>query len=123
MRALSILLGLLAYTVAPALAQDPVKVDPAHYKVQFENDQVRVLRIRYGPHEKSVMHDHPASVAVFLTDTKGQFTLPGGQIQRDSAKAGETRWADAGSHLPESLSDKPFELVVIELKVPSPARR
>jgi hypothetical protein len=26
--------------------------------VEFENDQVRVLRITYGPHEKSVMHAH-----------------------------------------------------------------
>lgn len=27
-----------------SLAQDAVKVDPKHYKVEFENDQVRVLR-------------------------------------------------------------------------------
>ena len=45
---------------APALAQDPVAVDPDHYKVVFENDQVRVLRITYGPQEESVMHEHPA---------------------------------------------------------------
>src|SRR5687768_5836999 len=30
----------------PALAQDPVKVDPKHYKVEFENANVRVLRVR-----------------------------------------------------------------------------
>jgi hypothetical protein len=44
---------------------DPVKVDPKHYTVEFENDKVRVLRIKYGPGEKSVMHAHPALVAVF----------------------------------------------------------
>jgi hypothetical protein len=38
-----------------SFAQDAVKVDPKHYKVEFENDQVRVLRITYGPGEKSVM--------------------------------------------------------------------
>ena len=27
---------------------DPVVVDPDHYAVEFENDQVRVLRIKYG---------------------------------------------------------------------------
>ena len=27
------------------LAQDPVKVDPKHHKVEFEDNQVRVLRI------------------------------------------------------------------------------
>ena len=35
-------------------AQDATKVDPKHYKVEFENDEVRVLRITYGPGEKSV---------------------------------------------------------------------
>ena len=30
---------------APAPALDPVKVDPRHYKVEFENAQVRVLRV------------------------------------------------------------------------------
>jgi hypothetical protein len=27
--------------------EDPVKVDAKHYKVEFENDRVRVLRITY----------------------------------------------------------------------------
>jgi hypothetical protein len=54
-------------------AQDAVKVDPQHYAVVSENDQVRILKVHYGPHEKSVMHSHPATVAVFLTDAKGQF--------------------------------------------------
>jgi quercetin dioxygenase-like cupin family protein len=36
--------------------------------VEFENEQVRVLRIGYGAGEKSVMHEHPNAVAVFLTD-------------------------------------------------------
>jgi len=44
---------------------DPVKLDLKHYKVVIDNDEVRVLRAKYGPHEKSVMHEHPASVAVY----------------------------------------------------------
>src|SRR5437588_5303128 len=35
----------------PVIPFDPVRVDPKHYKVEFENDQVRVLRARYGPDE------------------------------------------------------------------------
>ncbi len=65
----------LLWTGRVVRAQDPVKVDPTHYKVQFENDQVRVLRIHYGPHEKSVMHEHPASVVVFLTNAHTKFTM------------------------------------------------
>jgi quercetin dioxygenase-like cupin family protein len=106
--------GLLAGAVAAA--QDPVKVDAKHYKVEFENTKVRVLRINYGPHEKSVMHHHPASVAVFLTDGQARFTTPDGKTQDVPVKAGSVQWAEAGKHLPENVGDKPFELILIELK-------
>jgi quercetin dioxygenase-like cupin family protein len=113
--------GLLALAEKPAMAQDPVKVDPKHYKVEFENDQVRVLRINYGPHEKSVMHDHPAGQVVYLTDAHTKFSLPGGKSEEMRGKAGQTAWAAAGKHLPENLDDKPFEGILVELKT-KPAR-
>jgi quercetin dioxygenase-like cupin family protein len=100
----------------PAFAQDPVKVDPKHYTVEFENEQVRVLRISYGAGEKSMMHQHPASVAVFLTDGKVKFTTPDGKSREDSAKAGSSQWTPAGKHLPENIGDKPFELILVELR-------
>ncbi len=99
-----------------AKAQDPVKVDSKHYKEEFQNDRVRVLRIHYGPHEKSVMHEHPAAVAVFLTDVHVKFTFPDGKTQDVHPKAGDFMSNPAGKHLPENLSDKPFELVLVELK-------
>src|SRR5205085_9598911 len=98
------------------LAQDPVKVDPNHYKVETENAEVRVLRIHYGPHEKSVMHSHPDSVAIFLTDGDVQFTAPDGKKQPMSVKAGQSQFTPAGVHLPENMSDKPFDLILVELK-------
>ena len=98
------------------MAQDPVKVDSKHYKVEFENAQVRVLRIKYGPHEKSVMHRHPNAVAVFMTDGNTTFNFPKGEPQQTTNKAGETRWTPAGLHLPENTGDQPFEVILIELK-------
>ena len=106
----------LVFGMKTALAQDPVRVDPKHYKVEFENDQVRVLRITYGPHEKSVMHEHPASVVVSLTDHDVKFTLPDGKTVEGHMKAGESGWRAAGTHLPENLGDKPLEAVLVELK-------
>ncbi len=106
-----------------AMAQDPVKVDPKHYKVEFENDQVRVLRITYGPHEKSVMHDHPAGQVIYLTEAHVKFTLPGGKTEEQRGKAGQTAWALAGKHLPENVNDKPLEGILVELKAkPSKAK-
>jgi quercetin dioxygenase-like cupin family protein len=106
----------LMFGAGVAVAQDPTQVDAKHYKVAFENDQVRVLRITYGPHEKSVMHEHPNAIAVFLEDGHMKFTLPDGKTQDVNVKAGDSKWTPAGKHLPENQGDKPFEVVLVELK-------
>ena len=110
----------MAYGVS-ALAQpgggkaDPVKVDAKHYKVEFENESVRVLRISYAPGEKSVMHYHPNAVAVYLTDGKTRMTTPDGKSQDMSVQAGAAAWTPAGSHLPQNTGDR-LELILVELK-------
>jgi len=99
------------------VAQDPVEVDSRHYTVELENERVRVLRIKYGPYEKSKMHGHPNLVAVFLTDAEGRFTYPDGRTEDISAKAGQVIYMDAMVHDPENISDKSFEVIAVELKV------
>jgi len=117
-----ILAGTIAFGVV-AFAQaagggkaDPVKVDPKHYKVEFENESVRVLRIAYGPGEKSVMHSHPNAVAVYLSDGSARMTTPDGKSQDMPVKAGVTAWTPAGTHLPQNVGAKGFEVIVVELK-------
>src|SRR5260370_32067795 len=96
----------LCVYLAPSLsAQDAVKVDPKHYTVVSENDQVRVLKIHYGPHEKSVMHSHPAAVAVFLTDANGQFSYPDGKKENFAVRSGNAQYSAAETHLPENTRD------------------
>jgi len=84
--------------------------------VVLENDEVRVLRAKYGAGEKSVMHEHPASVAVSLTDYHMKMNLADGKAQDVTSKAHDATWADAGKHLPENIGGKPVEVIVIELK-------
>jgi quercetin dioxygenase-like cupin family protein len=95
---------------------DPIVVDPTHYTVELENEKVRVLRIRYGPRERSVMHSHPALVGVMMTDANIRFTYPDGTSENITAKAGQVVSFPALDHLPENLSDEPFEVVAVELK-------
>ena len=112
-----LLLATFLFVAAPAvLAQDAVKVDAKHYTVVLDNDQVRVLKVKYDPKEKSVMHEHPAGVAVFLTDANGKFTFADGKSADIVGKAGQVLFTDAGKHLPENTGDKPFEVIVVELK-------
>ena len=109
--------AVLGLCLSPILsAQDAAKVDPKHYTVVSENDQVRILKVHYGPHEKSVMHSHPAAVAVFISDAKGQFTYPDGKKEDLAGRAGDARYTPAVTHLPENTGDKAFDVIVVELK-------
>ena len=112
--------GLLCAGAPAVQAQDAVAADPKHYSVDFENDQVRVLRVVYGPGEKSAMHEHPESVAVYLTDGHIRITLPDGRTGEPQVKAGQAMWHRAGRHAIENLGSTPFELVLTELKQPAP---
>jgi hypothetical protein len=110
---------ILIFAINMAMAQDIVKADPKHYKVEFENSQVRVLRATYGPHEKGVMLSRPQTVGVALTDIDLKFTFPGGKTKEIHLKAEEVTPVAAGTRQPENLSDKPFEAILVELKAVS----
>ncbi|HKP46334.1 MAG TPA: cupin domain-containing protein [Pyrinomonadaceae bacterium] len=112
-------LFLFVLAVPSVLAQDATKVDSQHYKVEFENARVRILRVKYGAHEKSVMHSHPDSVAVFPRDGRVKFTYPNGKTEEREMKAGQAMFTPAATHLPENLSDDEMEVVLIELKGPA----
>lgn len=108
--------ALFSLLLSPSPAQDPVKVDAKHYKVVLENAQVRVLRITYAAGEKSVMHEHPDAVAVFVTGGSVKFTMPDGKTEQRDTKAGDAVWTPAGKHLPQNVGSKPFELILVEMK-------
>jgi uncharacterized RmlC-like cupin family protein len=98
-------------------ALDPVKIDPKHYKVEFENDQVRVLRVRIGPHEVAPLHEHGLNrVTVYLTDQNFRVTAADGKVDSVQHKAGDVLWATPVKHKEENMSDSPFEVIAIEIK-------
>jgi hypothetical protein len=95
---------------------DAIKLDPKHYKVEFENNHIRVLRANYGPHEKSPMHFHPANVVIALTDNSVRETTPDGKSSVGADKARTLASGPAVMHSMENLSDTEMQVLVIELK-------
>ena len=116
MHRLMLLAAVVCLVTFTAKAQDPVQVEPKHHKVEFENAQVRVLRITVGPHEKTAAHQHPDWVATALTDVHAKNTFPDGKAEERHLKAGEAQWHAGEKHVVENLDDKPFEVVMVELK-------
>jgi hypothetical protein len=84
--------------------------------VEFENDQVRVLRVKLGAHESAPLHEHADRVAVYLTDQNFRVEEADGSVSTRTRKAGDVVWSEKARHKEENLSGQPFEAVVVELK-------
>lgn len=106
----------LALSLLPAVAQDPVVVNPKIVKVEFENDHVRILRMHYGPHDRLEMHSHPAKAEVQVTDGSVRISTPDGQSRDDPGSAGEFFWLEPTRHAVENLGNAPLEIIEIEMK-------
>ncbi|HEX8149672.1 MAG TPA: hypothetical protein VF591_21010 [Pyrinomonadaceae bacterium] len=119
---------MLAFVLAQVLllapAQDAAAAAPRPYKPEFENERVRVTRVRYEPREKIASHDHPANptVYVYLRDSgpvrfihtgEEQFTLT-----RPAVRAGGFRLSRGAkeTHRVESLTDQLTEYLRVEFK-------
>jgi quercetin dioxygenase-like cupin family protein len=109
-------LGVVVCLAASASAQDPIKVEPKHYKLDFENEKVQVVSVHYGPHEKSSLHEHPGGVVVSLTEGHLRFTDENGKTREAYAKPGEVRWYAPFKHRVENLSDTAYDAVYIGIK-------
>jgi quercetin dioxygenase-like cupin family protein len=99
-----------------AFGQDPVAVDPSHHKVEFENVEVRVLRINFGPGETSVMHSHPCLIAIGVTNSSLLFHFPDGSTRNAELKVGQVVVAKPTTHQPENQTSEPSQVIVVELK-------
>jgi len=108
--------ALVCLATASTLAQDPTKVEPKHYKLNFENEHVQVVSVYYGPHEKSAMHEHPGGVVVFLTEAHLRFTDDNGKVREVYSKPGESRWYPPFKHKVENLGDTAYEAVYVGIK-------
>jgi hypothetical protein len=117
---LSVLVGFLTI---PIFAQDPLKVAPQAYKLQFENEWVKVVRVHYAPREKVIAHDHTltSSAYVYLNDS-GPVVFKHidgfGAITRQPTKAGGFRVFRSfpETHEVENLSDLPSDFLRVEFK-------
>jgi beta-alanine degradation protein BauB len=110
------LFPLLFLCLTPAAGQDPVAVHPKIVKVEFENDKVRILRVRYQPHERLEMHSHPAQLAVQITSGTLRISTPDRKSYDPPRNAGEFFWLDPTTHTVEDPGDTPVELIEVEMK-------
>jgi hypothetical protein len=117
-------LTIVLFLAGAAFAQDAVKVAPQAYKLDFENEWVKIIHAHYAPKEKIPEHDHPptGTAYVYLTDsgpvTFKHIGLSYGPVTRPALKARSFRlwYATKETHEVENPNDVPSDFLRIEFK-------
>lgn len=120
---LVMLFNLLA-TPARGLAEDALVAAPQAYKLQSENDWVKLVRVRYAPHERIPAHDHNPTAAayVYLNDSGpvvfNHLDKEYGAVTRAATKAGSFRIYFGIQELHEVVNTSPLpsEFLRVEFK-------
>jgi quercetin dioxygenase-like cupin family protein len=97
---------------------DAITADSKHYKVEFENDIVRVLRVRLDAGDSTPRHAHTAYCAIEISDS----SLKEGDGPTSESKAGQVFCGDATSHAPKNVGKALAESIVVEFKNRQTAR-
>jgi len=96
---------------------DPLKVAPKTYRVEFENSQVRVVRVKVQPHQRIAEHEHALPrIIVPLTEVDITVTATNGTKSALKGKSGDVIFGQPARHSEENMLDKPVELILVELK-------
>jgi hypothetical protein len=95
---------------------DAVGIDPRRYKIELENDRVRIVRLGFGPHEKGLMVEHPPRVLVTLTDVAVKLLFADGRTEERGAPRGVAGWLENETLQTENANAAPLEVVLIEPK-------
>jgi hypothetical protein len=114
----------LTLSVTALSAQDPLTDLPDSYSKQFENEWVRVVRVRYAPLAKLPAHAHNALPAAYVYLNDGGPVLFGhigasyGGATRPATEAGSFRVFRGIKevHEVENTSELPSEFLRVEFK-------
>jgi hypothetical protein len=101
---------------AEAAPLDAVRLQPWRFKVEFENDHVRIVRLRFEAREKGIMVHHPPRVLATITDVAVKLKFADGHTDERSAPAGVAAWLEAETLQTENARDEPLEVVLVEPK-------
>src|SRR5580704_9614719 len=101
--------------------KDALAADPKHYKLEFENEHMRVLRLTLKADEVSPVHDDLDALFVCIAVGSDKachlrLTRPRRRSQDIHLQAGESRWVYGDTRSEKKLRTQPLEMLVIETK-------
>lgn len=135
MKQILVIMALAAGTQdMPTSDLDVVKAAPANHRIVLENEQVRVLQVEVAPGETERIHEHRWPSVLHIQSAQPAIDISYARINGQLVETGR-RELPGGSpppalwvprqeaHAVRNLGTKPFRLLRVELKPPSPKVR
>jgi quercetin dioxygenase-like cupin family protein len=107
MVALNLIVIFASMLASGSVVRDPANSSP-QYRVEFEDDQVRVLRVSLRPGEQTAVEDHPDAVLIYLTADLD------GRVPDEVAT-----WRPMGTYGLQNRARTSFEALLVELIAPA----
>jgi hypothetical protein len=100
-------------SIVRAKGSDAQQITPN--KIEFENDQIKVIRGFLAPHQKTPLHSHPYRFGVTLTKNDLMITSDG-KTAPSKKDAQQIFWSEPVTHEVENVSNDRMENIEIEFK-------
>jgi hypothetical protein len=98
------------------LGQSTQAADSGTARIEFENEQIRVVHMTLAPHQISPMQSYPRRFTVPLTPTYFRMVYEDGTSKTTSHAAREFNWSEPVTCRIENRSDVPAQELEIEMK-------
>jgi len=83
--------------------------------IEFENDRVKVTRVKAGQRGQSVHSTRHDRLIIYIQGGYVRRT-EGGQHEEIRRKAGDVVWRESSQHQVENLEDANHHVLIVELK-------
>ena len=94
---------------------DPLVAASNIYKFKAENDNARVMEVRFKPGDSAKMHHHPNHMAYVIKGGRMKLTS-GGRDQEMELTEGQVLFLPEQHHEAANIGDSTIDMLVVEFK-------
>jgi len=102
----------------PVSERDPVSLDPRYFRIAFQNEHVRVLRLHMPPRTGTLEEQFMNRLEISLSDSHLQWTDPLGKSSEERHRAGTAEWKNLRLMTIANLEEEPLDEILVEFKHP-----
>ena len=110
--------NILGQLNVPWSDHDPIHIDPRHFRLELENEHVRILRLHLGPKEETLESQFSMHVDIAVSDVHIGETYADGVTNQEYRASGSVSWNSKKLQSFVNLDARPLDATILELKHP-----